>query len=315
MTPTTTFARFLDYISLELNYSERTVAAYGADLAAWEAWATEGTKQALDPSSVRVNDLRLYVAHLARRKMAVSSIHRKVQALRAFYKFLMREGQASANPAADLSLAKMPRSLPVYIRQEETEALLGDDPGDGFDQLRDYAMVMTLYSTGMRVSEMCRLSDLDADTSRRQFKVLGKRDKERIIPFGDELARLLDRYRAVRDAQYEKPQTPGSPLFIRERGEAMDRVTAYRIVHNFLAEGGAHAARLSPHVLRHCFATDMLNNGADLTTVRRLLGHASLGSTQIYTHVGFNQMKEAYARAHPRGNAETPVTQRNEKKE
>jgi integrase/recombinase XerC len=161
---------------------------------------------------------------------------------------------------------------------------------------RNTLIINMFYSTGIRCSELLTLRDADVDTSRRELKVLGKRNKERIVPFGDELARMITAYRSLR----KNGPGPNNEFFVRPDGKALYRKAIYNVVHNAMTEAGIHAARRSPHVLRHSFATDMLNNGAELNAVQQLLGHSSLGTTQIYTHVTLRELKHNYQLAHPR---------------
>lgn len=295
--------QFLAYISLELGYSALTVEAYRRDLDQWVRFTTGGDPAALDPIDVARSDLRQWVAHISA-KASARTVKRKISALRAFYRFLLKRGDIAVNPATGLSLPKPSKSLPVYVRPEETSAILDADiPHDDFAVVRDRLILDILYSTGMRCSELIGLRDADVDTVKGELKVLGKRNKERVIPFGPELAEAIDAYRAMRDSS---PLTSvcradtSAPLMVRDNGEQLYRKMVYNVVHRMLSEGGAHAERLSPHVMRHSMATDMLNGGAPIATVQQLLGHASLTSTQVYTHVTYRDLKHNYQLAHPR---------------
>lgn len=295
---------FLSHLRLELGYSALTVEAYGRDLRQWADFATGGKPDTLQPLDLTRADLRLWVAHLASSRASARTIKRKVSSLRSFYRFLLRNGKIKANPAARLILPKPSRTLPVYVRQEETESILDRDvAADDFGSVRDRLILDILYTTGMRCSELIGLRDADVDTSRGELKVLGKRNKERVIPFGPELAGSIDAYRALRDsspATSVSKRDLASPLIVRDNGEPLYRKMVYNVVHRMLSEGGAHAARLSPHVMRHSMATDMLNGGAPIASVQRILGHASLTSTQVYTHVTYRDLKHNYQLAHPR---------------
>lgn len=303
--------QFLDYLRLELNYSKLTVDAYRADLRAWVRFSTADKPQELNPMDVTVSDLRLWIATLAREGCSARTIRRKASALRAFFRFLMRRHGLASNPASGLTLAKIPKDLPVYIRPEDTARIL-DTPADAtgsgdfaadFAEVRDRLIVDILYSTGIRCSELVGLLDVDADTAKGELKVLGKRNKERIIPIGPELQQSIDAYRRLRDASPATSISPSdreAPLMVRDNGLPIYRRMVYTVVHRALSEGNVHATRLSPHVLRHSFATDMLNAGAPISSVQQLLGHASLASTQIYTHVTYSELKHNYQLAHPR---------------
>lgn len=295
---------FLSYLTLEVGYSVHTVEAYRRDLLQWAEFATGDRPDTLRPLDVTRSDLRLWVAHLATKRNSALTIKRKISALRSFYRFIMKQGYIKANPAARLTLPKPSKTLPVYVRSEETAGILDTPvPADDFTAVRDRLILDLLYTTGMRCSELIGLRDADVDTARGELKVLGKRNKERVIPFGHELSQAIDTYRELRDAS---PATAVShrdltaPLMVKHDGEPLYRGLVYKVVHRMLSEGGAHAARLSPHVMRHSMATDMLNGGAPIATVQQLLGHASLSSTQVYTHVTYRDLKHNYQLAHPR---------------
>ncbi|MDE6394029.1 MAG: tyrosine-type recombinase/integrase [Duncaniella sp.] len=295
---------FLAYITDELGYSACTVEAYRSDLEKWQHFSVGDTSAEFRPLEVTRNDLRLWIADMASRRLSARTIRRRISAIRALYRFLMRRGDIAVSPAAGLSLPKTPSSLPVNIRPEETGAILDADiPADGFGAVRDRLILDLLYSTGMRCSELIGLKDSAVDTRRGELKVLGKRNKERVIPFGPELAASIDSYRRLRDSSPDTAisvRDTAAPLMVRDNGEPLYRKMVYNVVHRMLTEGGAHASRLSPHVMRHSMATDMLNGGAPLATVQQLLGHASLTSTQVYTHVTYRDLKNNYQLAHPR---------------
>ena len=241
---------------------------------------------------------------LAETGMTLRSIRRKLSSLNALYRYLMRTQGHTNNPAADVPLARIPRNLPVYIRQDEMEEIIdSNSPASkkihkpDFTQERDSLIVLMLYSTGMRRAEIIGLADTAVDSIRHELKVLGKRNKERIIPFGKELADAIDAYRATRrrETGIDRPDT----FFIRADGSPLYPMLVERIVKEALT-GHTHATRLTPHTLRHSFATDMLNNGADLSGLQKLLGHASLETTQVYTHITYRELKQNYKLAHPR---------------
>ncbi len=289
---------FITYIRCELNYSVHTVSAYKRDLEQWADFATGSRPETLHPADVTTADLRVWVASLARGGESPRTIRRKIQSLRAFFRYMMRHHGLKVNPAAQLELSRTDHPLPVYVRPEETAAILdSDEPaGDDFTATRDRLVIMTIYTTGLRASEVMGLLDRNVDTAKGELKVLGKRNKERIIPFGDEMIRMITDYRSLRD------KTAGGPtehFFVRPDGEPLYRRLVYSIVHNAL-EGNTVASRRSPHVLRHSFATDMLNNGADLFAVQQLLGHQSLATTQVYTHITYRELQHNYQQAHPR---------------
>lgn len=288
-------ASFLEYTRCELNLSACTVSAYGSDLEAWADFATNGGVMELDPQSVTVSDLRLWLAEMARQGLSRRSIRRKVSALRSFYKWLCARHGAEFNPASELRTARPPRELPVYVNPGELNGIIDSGlDGTDFEEVRNELIITMFYSTGIRCSELLNLRDCDINLQRAELKVLGKRNKERIVPFGNELKQMIEKYKDMR------PCGPGpdGELFTRPDGRALYRKAIYNIVHSSLA--AVHASRRSPHVLRHSFATDMLNSGADLNAVSRLLGHASLATTQIYTHVTLSDLQHNYQLAHPR---------------
>ncbi|WP_290100020.1 tyrosine-type recombinase/integrase [uncultured Muribaculum sp.] len=196
-------------------------------------------------------------------------------------------------------MAKTPKPLPVYIRQNELETVLDEATNyDDFDQLRNRLILLMLYSTGMRCSELTGLQTHNIDLNRGELKVLGKRNKERIIPFGSELANMMNAYLTLRKQTVPQPDTV-KEFFVRKNGLPIYRKLAYNAVHQALA-GRTNATRQSPHTLRHSCASDLLNNGADLFSVQKLLGHQSLATTQIYTHITYRELKNNYELAHPR---------------
>ncbi len=293
-------ATFVKYLQAELGRSPNTVAAYESDLRQWAEFATEGHPEELHPEDVTTSDLRTWIADLTRHNIEPRSVRRKIQSLRAFFRWLTRKGIRPTNPANDLILTKTDRPLPVYVRQNEIAEILDDiiDTED-FRQVRDHLIINMFYTTGMRSTELQTLKDGDVDTQKGELKVLGKRNKERLIPFGQELSDMIDNYRTLRLDYTGAPSGGNASFFVRENGEPMYRNLIYRIVHNSLA-GRTGAPRQSPHVLRHSCATDLLNNGADLFSVQQLLGHQSLATTQVYTHVTLSDLKDNYKLAHPR---------------
>ena len=286
---------FLKYLGSETGASAHTVRAYGSDLRLWCDFAAAGG--APDLAAVTLDDLRAWIASMAAAGVAARSLRRRVQALRALYAWAMRRKGLTVNPAAELTPARIPHPLPSFIRPDETAAVL--DAGfdaDDFEEARAHTIMLLLYATGMRASELTGLRDADVDTVRCELKVLGKRNKERIIPFAEEVKTTIEQYRAVRDLTVGF--TP-EYFVVRPSGEPLYYSLLNRIVHSQL-DGAVHSAKRSPHVLRHSFATDMLNNGADLNAVQRLLGHASLATTQVYTHLTYRDLQNNYQLAHPR---------------
>lgn len=286
---------YLQFIRLEKNLSPHTVVAYRCDLEQWEQFLTGG-KEALDVQSVTTGDIRAWMLHLNKQGDSARTMRRKVQAVRSFYKWLMKQGMASDSPAAAVELARIPKRLPQLVRSSSMDELLDQEIDEtDFVQVRNRLIVMMLYETGMRRAELLDLLDRNVDTASGELKVHGKRDKDRIIPFGTELAQAIDSYRLLRDELVRGCEH----FFVKEDGNPLYPMLVYRIVHRALQEVGVTSKR-SPHVLRHSFATAMLNDGAAINSVKELLGHESLATTQIYTHVTFSELKNNYKLAHPR---------------
>ena len=286
---------YLQFIRLEKNLSPNTVVAYRCDLEQWEQFLTGG-KEALDVKSVTTGDIRAWMLHLNKQGDSARTMRRKVQAVRSFYKWLMKQGMVSDSPAAAVELARIPKRLPQLVRSSSMDDLLDQEIDEtDFVQVRNRLIVMMLYETGMRRAELLDLLDRNVDTASGELKVHGKRDKDRIIPFGTELAQAIDSYRLLRDELVRGCEH----FFVKEDGSPLYPMLVYRIVHRALQEVGVTSKR-SPHVLRHSFATAMLNDGAAINSVKELLGHESLATTQIYTHVTFSELKNNYKLAHPR---------------
>ena len=295
-------ARFIGYISHELNYSARTVKSYQTILNEWlEFTATEaGIDSAqIDVRLVSTDDIRLWTADMAARGVTPQTIKWKMSALRSFYSYMCRYHGMTSNPAADVILAVVPKRLPSFIMEREMMSALSDDGTDpcDFTDVRDHLILTMLYETGMRASELTGLEDADVDLARGEIRITGKRNKERVVPFGPGLARSIEQYRALRAETVGASAT--DTFFVRPDGRPIYYGLLNRIVHKYL-DGNVSATKRSPHTLRHSFATDMLNNGADITAVQRLLGHSSLATTQIYTHITYRELQNNYKLAHPR---------------
>ncbi len=287
---------FLNYIKYERNYSNRTVEAYSDDLKYFEEFVTRETG-AFDPLQPDLNLVRGWMAEMGKRHQAVSSIKRRICCLRSFYRFLRRQGLISSNPLTLLPSPKVPRTLPVWISEDQMDYLIDDiDYGQDYEGVRDHLLIDMLYSTGMRRSEAAGLKDKDVDLESHQLKVKGKGNKERLIPTGPELEALITQYRDRRDAEvgfvpeYFFTDIDGDPISPKRLSD---------LVHKYL-NNLPHLSRKGAHVLRHSFATNMLAEGADLMAVKELLGHASLQSTEVYTHLTPKDIIENYKQAHPR---------------
>ena len=302
--------KFLDYIAIEKRYSARTVGEYGDDLKAWCAFLGWEVAE-FDPSKVGAEDVKLWMIDMLDRGQSPRSVKRRLSAVKSLYKFLLRVGLVKVDITRAIVAPKTDKPLPLYFREGDMEAVKVNQARDWSEDmseeeqlvhLRDYLMVELLYQTGMRRAELVGLKDVDVDTQQRQVRVFGKRAKERIVPMGEALCELIEEYRTKKREILGEHEAIGTFLVRKNRNgswQAMDAHTLYNIVRARMGEVST-LKKHSPHVLRHTFATTMLNNGADIRTIQSLLGHASLAATQIYTHATFEQMKGAYHAAHPR---------------
>ncbi len=286
---------FLQYISTEKRYSRHTVTSYKNDIDQFMGWLEE-VRPGADLVSVTHADVRGWMVSLLEGGAASGTVHRKISALRSLYRYMQRHELISIDPVAGLRLPKKSKKLPVFVAEDALGKLLDDFSfGDNFSGLRDRTVVEFLYLTGMRRSELINLRDTDVDLSAGQVRVTGKRGKQRIIPLSAGFVRSLRTYLASR----EESGHAGDWFFVTDRGNKMYDKGVYNLVTRYLAMVTT-IEKKSPHVLRHTFATHMLNRGADLNSIKELLGHASLSATQVYTHNTFEQLKKIYKQAHPR---------------
>lgn len=287
---------FLKYLLLERNYSKQTVACYGADIAAFEEYF-KSVDETLDFTNVDGDLVRSWVLKLMENGYESASVNRKLSSLRAFYRYLLRKGEVTADPTLKVIGPKRKKPLPVFVKEADMNRLLDStDLGSGFKGVRDRMILEMFYETGMRVSELIGLADADVDFFASTIKVTGKRNKQRLIPFGEELKEDMRNYLSVRDKHCAEGC---EAFFVQENGRKMTRAAVYVLVRRNLSKVVTLKKR-SPHVLRHSFATSMLNNHAGLEAVKELLGHESLKTTEIYTHTTFEELKKVYEQAHPR---------------
>lgn len=289
--------QFLNYLSHERNKSPLTVRGYADDLRAFEAYF-KTLDNHLSWESVDSDIIRNWMESMMDKGNIATSVNRRLSALRSFYRFALQRNLVNADPAHAVRGPKRGRPIPQFVRENEMDRLLDGSEmwNDSFESVRARTVIMTFYETGVRLAELVGLDDADVNFLESQIKVTGKRDKQRIVPIGRELAEELRHYIAVRDRSVEK--TDGA-LFVGSRGARIARTAVRGIVCDGLSKVTTLKKR-SPHVLRHTFATAMLNNEAGLESVRRLLGHESLETTEIYTHTTFEQLKQVYKHAHPR---------------
>lgn len=287
---------FLDYLQYERNYSEETIKSYREDLRQFEEFAREEIGDSA-PSEVKAELVREWIVSLMDRGYTSTSINRKLSSLRSFYKFLLRKGEVAVNPLQKITGPKNKKPLPAFLRESDMDRLLDEvDFGEGFKGCRDHMIIEMFYATGVRLSELIGLDNKDVDFSSSLIKVTGKRNKQRLIPFGEELKIAMTEYVDVRN---EAVPVRTDAFFVRENGERLSRSIVENLVKRNLSKVVTLKKR-SPHVLRHTFATTMLNHDAELGSIKELLGHESLATTEVYTHTTFEELKKVYNLAHPR---------------
>ena len=287
---------FLEYLRLERNYSERTIVSYETDLREFEEYFQE-VDAGLDFKKIDADIVRRWMVHLMDEGRAATSVNRKLSTLRSFYRFLLRRKEVVINPMLKVVGPKKKKPLPFFVREKDMDRLLDESLfEEGFEGCRDRLILEMFYATGMRLSELIGLNDADVDLSARLIKVTGKRNKQRLIPFGDEMEEDLLIYIKVRN---ETLPEGTKAFFVRKNGMRMYPLQVYRLVRKSLSKVVTLKKR-SPHVLRHTFATAMLNGKAEMRAVKELLGHESLVTTGVYTHTTFEELKKVYELAHPR---------------
>jgi integrase/recombinase XerC len=284
---------FIQYLQFEKRFSSHTVVAYSTDLSQFYEYLASAY-QVKEITEVNHLLIRSWIVQMMENKISARSVNRKITTLKTFYKFLLRQGIVTENPMLKIQSPKTSKRLPVFVEKEKMEQLLDHvEFGGGEEGVRNRLIIELLYATGMRLSELINLKESNVDLASGQLKVLGKRNKERIIPFGPELRRKIEEYMALRSGK------AGEYLLLRISGEKMYEKLVYTIVKQYLSLVTTNDKK-SPHVLRHTFATHMLNNGADLNAIKELLGHASLAATQVYTHNTVEKLKSIHKQAHPK---------------
>lgn len=285
---------FLQYLQFEKRLSKHTVLAYSGDLQQFYSFL-ESTYQIKNLSDINHTIIRSWVVELMDQKISPRSVNRKITTLKTFCKYLLRQGTVTENPMLKIMSPKTSKRLPVFVEKDNMNALLDTIAfGDDLEGIRNKLIIELLYATGIRLSELINLELANVDLVACQIKVLGKRNKERIVPFNNEVKNSIQTY------MDKKPGLPGKFLFQLKSGKKMYEKFVYRIVNEYLTMVTT-VDKKSPHVLRHTFATHMLNNGADLNAIKELLGHANLSATQVYTHNTVEKLKNVHKQAHPKG--------------
>lgn len=291
--------RFLKYLRVERNASTLTTKSYREDLTALSEYLSDSRGECPSPGEITTLDLRGYAAAMHAADYAKTTIARRLASMRSFFRFGQREGWTKSNPAKPLRNPRKGRSLPHCLSSSDLKKLLEAPPGDGPMGLRDRAILETLYSAGLRVSELVGLNDGDLDFDEGIVRVRGKGKRERLAPVGSFAARALRRWLRVRPLSLREPKGADAPVFVNKFGRRLTTRSVGRMLEKYLAITGLDG-RTTPHTLRHSFATHLLDRGADIRSVQELLGHKSLVTTQIYTHVSTAALRTAYEKAHPR---------------
>jgi len=290
--------RFLDYIAHEKRYSPNTAIAYQSDLEQFHSYISQAYEITTGEAATH-QVIRSWIVHLLESGISPRSVNRKITTLKSYYRFMVKEGIITENPMSRILSPRTSSRLPVFVEEGNMHTLLDEvDFGEGFEALRDRMIIEMLYNTGMRLSELIQLKDIDVDTRGSLLKVTGKRNKQRIIPFTASMGKRIEEYRQERSRQFNDTGLPPE-FFITIKGKKLYARLVYRVVKSYLARVTTITKR-SPHIIRHTFATHMLNHGADLNAIKDILGHANLSATQVYTHNTIEKLKTAYKLAHPR---------------
>lgn len=288
---------FLKYIEFEKRYSSHTVISYKNDLEQFNVFLSSLDSQ-LNLELVEYSHIRSWIISLVEDKLSPASINRKMASLRSYYKYLLKSGSISSDPSKQLKALKTPKRLPQFAQESEMRKLFElVDFNNEFDGVRDQLILELLYATGMRRAELIGLKTSSVNAEKKQIKVLGKRNKERIIPLNIEVAKLIQKYLQLREVEFMSGVNDF--LLLTNKGQPLYEAFVYRKVKKYLG-ATTSLEKNSPHILRHTFATHLLNNGADLNAVKELLGHSSLAATQVYTHNSLDKLKRVFEKAHPK---------------
>lgn len=287
---------FLNFLQFEKNYSEKTINSYRVDLIQLEEYIKNDSEE-LTLTEVDADIIRQWIIDLTKKGYTTSSVNRKLSSLRSFYKFLLLKQEIIKDPTRKINGPKKKKPLPIFLKEKEINKILEETNfKEGFIGIRDQMIIEMFYTTGIRLSELIGLDNKDINFEDSLIKVKGKRNKERLIPFGDELKESMLRYISVRN---ETITVKSEAFFIKENGERIYNALVERLVKRQLSKV-VTLKKKSPHVLRHTFATAMLNNEANLNAIKEILGHTSLAATEVYTHTTFEELKNIYKLAHPR---------------
>lgn len=286
---------FLKYLQFEKRYSPKTIISYQTDLTQFQKFLDQ---QFDCISSVEANHgiVRSWLVHLVESKLDAVSVNRKIACLRSYYNYLLKQKVIDKDPMMKIKILKTKKKLPHFVLENDMITLLDQtDFGSAFDPVRDQLVLELLYGTGMRLSELIGLKDSGLNKSDRTLKVLGKRNKERVIPFTQSLVRLIDNYCIIRDREVERKN---NYFLVLSNGEPLYPMMVNRLVKKYFKT--LNVEKKSPHVLRHTYATHLLNKGAEINAVKDLLGHSSLAATQVYTHNSMEKLKKVFDQAHPK---------------
>jgi len=290
----TLIKNFLDYLTIEKRYSVHTTVSYKNDLNQFNLYLSE-SYSGIEFQKVEMIHVRSYMVHLLESKLAKSTVARKVSSIKSLYKFMKKEQLISSSPIQLLETPKLDSRLPVFLKEEEVVNLFEEFKfEDSFSGKRDKMILYLFYQTGIRLSELIGIKDVDVRNG--ELKVLGKRNKERIIPLSNNIQPLIDQYLNLKDELGFKKKY----FFVTDKGNKLYEKFVYRKVNYYLSMVSSKQKK-SPHILRHTFATHMLNNGADLNSIKEILGHENLSATQVYTHNTFQKLKSIHKQSHPRG--------------
>ncbi len=296
------FSAFEDFLAIEKNYTVHTVNAYLSDLKKFCDFCAQNFSDT-DLRFVEYSRIRLWIVQMAENGLTNRTINRKISALQAYYNFLLQTGQIKTSPLVKYKSLKVSKKVLIPFSQKEMQGFYALDTPDTFEGIRDRLLVELLYATGIRRSELIALKISDFSRSSKTLKVTGKGNKQRVIPLLSTVFRTLDLYLEKRKTLTCLTADDGEYLFLTKRGKKLYPTLVYRVVHQYFSLLSSKH-KISPHVLRHTFATHLLNEGADINSIKSLLGHESLASTQVYTHNDIDALKRVYKNAHPRSRAE-----------